>query len=397
VAMVTGQFDRVAEVVLERTAELLAADVAVVDDRGVTRASTDPDLVGLPFDAVQPDPTGHFLRVPLRVDSHEGQVIVGPPVTGEAPSPRLVQALVELVINQAALLEQIPKRHELKDKFIHDLLRGQFGDEADVLRVAQILGMDFTRPRAVILIDAAEFILSASGPDRPEAAEVQRRRRAQLVIASVVGFFDLPNDSICAYIGDGDIAVLKASSTQDLVAWTDEDSPDQPAASWANLSALKRAADALLARLRRDTGAHVNVGIGRYHPGIRGLARSYQDARAALFLGRRFHGQNRVHCLDGLGMAAFVGVADERTKIDLARHLLSPLDHAPELLETLDAFFAADCCLSDAAARLAIHRNTLSYRLDKVALLTGLDPRRFDDAVQVRLALLVRSLRSATE
>src|SRR5690606_364838 len=75
---------------------------------------------------------------------------------------------------------------------------------------------------------------SASGPDRPEAAEVQRRRRAQLVIASVVGFFDLPNDSICAYIGDGDIAVLKASSTQDLVAWTDEDSPDQPAASWAN-------------------------------------------------------------------------------------------------------------------------------------------------------------------
>ena len=302
-AMVTEQFDRVAEAVLERTAELLAADVAVVDDRGVTLASTDPDLVGLRFDAVQPDPTGCLLRVPLRVDAHEGQVIVGAPVTGEAPSPRLVQALVELVVNQAAVLDQIPKRHELKDKFIHDLLRGQIGDEADVLREAQILGMDFTRPRAVILIDAAEFIRGASTPHLPETAEVQRRRRAQLVIASVVGFFDLPSDSICAYIGDGDIAVLKASSTQDLVAWTDEDSPDQPAASWANLSALKRAADALLARLRRDTGAHINVGIGRYHPGIRGLARSYQDARAALSLGRRFHGQNRVHCLDGLGMA----------------------------------------------------------------------------------------------
>ncbi|MDI3342036.1 MAG: helix-turn-helix domain-containing protein [Sphaerobacter sp.] len=389
---IIGQFHRVAEAVAARTAELLGADVAVVDERGITLASTEPGLVGLPFDAVRPGLAGGGLRVPLRLDSHAGQVIVGVPASGEVLSPRLVEALIELVINQAAVLEQLPERHELKDTFIHDLLLGRIGDEADVQRKAHILGMDFTRPRAVILIDAAAFILGPVADQRPEVADVQRRRRAQLVIASVVGFFDLPNDTICAYIGDGDVVVLKASSTQDLVAWTDDAGREQPGASWANLSALKRAAGALLARLRRDTGVNISVGIGRYHPGVRGLARSYQDARAALSLGRWFHGQNRVHCLDGLGMAAFVGVADERTKADLAQHLLSPLDHAPELLETLDAFFAEDCCPSSAAARLAIHRNTLSYRLDKVALLTGLDPRRFDDAVQIRLALLVRAL-----
>jgi len=44
------------------------------------------------------------------------------------------------------------KQHELKNKFIHDLLRGSITDEADILRQGQILGMDFTRPRAVILI-----------------------------------------------------------------------------------------------------------------------------------------------------------------------------------------------------------------------------------------------------
>ena len=36
--------------------------------------------------------------------------------------------------------------------------------------------------------------------------------------------------------------------------------------------------------------------------------------------------------------------------------------------------------------------DTLGYRLDKVALLTGLDPRHFDDAVQIRLSLLLRAL-----
>jgi DNA-binding PucR family transcriptional regulator len=72
--------------------------------------------------------------------------------------------------------------------------------------------------------------------------------------------------------------------------------------------------------------------------------------------------------------------------------MLGPLDHEPELIETLDAFFAADCSPSTTACQLSIHRNILNYRLDKGALLTGLDPRHFDQAVQIRLALLLRSL-----
>ena len=183
----------------------------------------------------------------------------------------------------------------------------------------------------MILIDAAAYILPP--PDsggRLTVEDSRLRQRADSVIASVVGYFDLPNDTICAYIGGGEVAVLKASSTQDLEAWTDRvDSLEQVIPSWANLTALKRAVDGLLARLRRDALAPITIGIGRYHPGLRGLGRSYQDARAALSLGKRFHGPNQVHCLDGLGVASFVGVSDEATKVDLAAHLLSPLDHEP--------------------------------------------------------------------
>lgn len=89
-------------------------------------------------------------------------------------------------------------------------------------------------------------------------------------------------------------------------------------------------------------------------------------------------------------MAAFIGIADERTKQDLAAHLLSPLDHEPDLLATLLVFFDSDCNASTTATRLSIHRNTLGYRFDKIASRTGLDPRHFDHAVQIRLALLLR-------
>jgi carbohydrate diacid regulator len=312
---------------------------------------------------------------------------------GEIISPRLARALVELTINQTIVVARLPNKDELKDKLIHDLLYGSVHDEASILREAQILGMNLTQPRAVILIDAADYILAPEPARQQPDARV--RRRAQLVIGSIVDFFKLPNDTICAYIGNGEVAVLKASNKQSLASWLDvEDEADQSKGSWAHLDALKRAGVALLTRLRADTRAAINVGIGRYHPGLDGLARSHQDARAALSLGRRFHGRNQVHCLDALGVAAFVGVSDERTKVELATYLLSPLDHEPELLATLNAFFTHDCCPSTTARDLSIHRNTLSYRLDKITSLTGLDPRRFDDAVQIRLALVLRSLQT---
>lgn len=392
----TTQFERVAKLVTQRVAELLCAEVFVIDQHSVAITSSTAKLIGLPWQQICSKPENNYLRVPLSLETQSGEVIVGEPLNGEVISPRLTQVLVEMVINQTAVIDALPNQHQLKNKFIWDLLHGSVADEVNVLRQAKLLGLDLSPPRAVILIDAADYILrSGSQPHLPqETLDSRIRRRTQLVIGSVVSFFHLPNDTICAYIGDGEVAVLKASDTKNLVTWANRgDVPDQSSSSWANLTALNRAAEALLGRLRSDTGASISIGIGRYHPGILGLARSYQDARAALSLGCRFHSRNQIHCLDRLGIAAFIGVSDERTKIELATHLLSPLDHEPEMLATLDTFFAEDCCPSSTASRLSIHRNTLSYRLDKITLLTGLDPRRFDDAVQIRLALLLRTLR----
>jgi carbohydrate diacid regulator len=273
------------------------------------------------------------------------------------------------------------------------LLHDQIQDDATILNRSKSLGIDLTPPRAVILIDAAEYILRGDSP--LEFQSIDQRRRAKIIVSSIVSFFHLPNDTICADLSQGNIVVLKASNSKNLDPWADhEDISNEIGSSWANLAALKRAADALLLRLRSDTQTSINIGIGRYHPGIQGLARSYEDARAALNLGCRMKGKNQVYCLGELGIASFVGVADERTKVDLSKYLLSPLDHEIELLTTLDVFFSENCCPSSTAKKLSIHRNTLSYRLEKIALLTGLDPRKFDDAVQMRLSLLLRSLQS---
>ncbi|HEX6799868.1 MAG TPA: helix-turn-helix domain-containing protein [Ktedonobacterales bacterium] len=382
-------FEQVARTIVELAAERMGVAVTVTDARGRVVASGAVHVETAPNGSVSPEIV-ECLHVPFRVGSLEGHVALAEPL-GEGISPHWARVLIETLADQAITRMQLPNRQEFKNKFIHDLLRGYMHDQENVLRTGQLLGMDLNLPRAVILINASDYILGAD-ECQSETGEARIPRRAQVVIKGVVNFFHLPNDTICADIGDGEIVVLKASSTHDLEAWTDTEE-EHVSSSWTNLTALKRAASALLAKLRHETGgSSISIGIGRYHPEIVGLAHSYQDARAALSLGQLFHGPNQVHCLDGLGIASFVGVSDERTKIDLAMHLLSPLDHEPDLLQTLDVFFECNCSSTCTADRLFIHRNTLSYRLDKIASLTGLDPRNFDLAVQIRLSLVLRAL-----
>lgn len=388
----SAHFKQIASIVTDKVAELLYAPVLVTDDRGIVITSSEPQQVGLQCQAeAGENPLTKFLRIPLRHEAEMGEVLVGESRSPERIPPRLAQTLVELVINQIAAQNQSVSRHELKNQFIRDLLHNKITDETLILSRARQLRIDLTPPRAVILIDAADYILS--DPDRASLDRGDQQRRTQTLISSIVSFFHLPNDTICADLGAGKICVLKASDTKNLDLWAKGDDLSKVgSSSWANLAALKRAADGLLLRLRSDTQSSITIGIGRYHPELQGLAHSYEDARAALSLGCRLQGNNRVHCLGELGVVAFVGVADEMTKVDLAKYLLSPLDHEPELLSTLNIFFSENCCPSSTAKQLSIHRNTLSYRLDKIASLTGLDPRKFDDAVQMRLALLLRSL-----
>ena len=384
------QVIEVATRVSRRAADLLDECVFVVDQSERVVAASEPGFVGRVLGDVASRPSQ-----PLRFSAWEGRVVVGAPATssGEhaAPPPRLVRGVLELIIGQMTL-EGLRGR-DLQNTLVHDLLRGRVSDEESIYRQARILGMDLAPPRAVLLIGAEAYLSMGLGADGAT--------RADDIIGSVVRFFHLPSDTICAYIGAGEVAVLKASDAKNLAPWAQMDKGDDKgsdkASAWADLGALKRAAAALVARLAADTGARVSIGVGRYHRGLAGLEHSYADAKAALSLGRRLGQKGGVHCLDSVGIAAFIGVADECTKADLATFLLSPLDDEPELLRTLACLFEHDCQPTATAKVLGVHRNTLSYRLEKIASLTGMDPRRFDDAVQIRLALVMRQLHRGAE
>ena len=56
-----------------------------------------------------------------------------------------------------------------------------------------------------------------------------------------------------------------------------------------------------------------------------------------------------------------------------------------ELLETAENFLSNDLNVSETSRVINVHRNTLMYRLDKIEKITGLDIRKFNDALDFRL------------
>ena len=75
------------------------------------------------------------------------------------------------------------------------------------------------------------------------------------------------------------------------------------------------------------------------------------------------------------------------------RDLVEPLvehdrSRGSDLIKTLRIFFAAGANASEAADRLFLHRNSMTYRLERVSKLTGLDLREPGVALALQLGLL---------
>ena len=63
-----------------------------------------------------------------------------------------------------------------------------------------------------------------------------------------------------------------------------------------------------------------------------------------------------------------------------------------EMLGTAEEFLQNSLNVSDTSRNLFMHRNTLMYRLDKLERMTGLNLRKFSDAVTFRVITILNRL-----
>ena len=134
------------------------------------------------------------------------------------------------------------------------------------------------------------------------------------------------------------------------------------------------------------------ISYGNPAPELKDLSRSYKEAGLAMDVGRIFYSSLRIMSYSRLGIGRLI----YQLPITLCRMFINEVfgDHDPEdldeeTIQTIDQFFADSLNISEASRNLYIHRNTLVYRLDKLEKTLGLNIRNFDDAMTLKIALMV--------
>lgn len=102
-----------------------------------------------------------------------------------------------------------------------------------------------------------------------------------------------------------------------------------------------------------------------------------------------------MHCYADLTLAVLLaGLAEGWRADELQRPLrrLAAHDRDGQLRRTLAAWFAHDMKAAPSAAALHVHRNTLDYRLRRIAELTGVNLARLDDCLLLFIGLELDSV-----
>lgn len=147
----------------------------------------------------------------------------------------------------------------------------------------------------------------------------------------------------------------------------------------------------LSSSLKKQYGFEVAAGLDACNGSISlDTRKAYQSSIEAICIGYGIWQRHYVYKLDDFELipAAYRGISS--VIIKKSRAVVTKLSRHTELLDTLSAFFSSNMNLTVTAQSLRVHRNTVLYRFGKIVELTdGLDPRNFDDAVQLRLAIII--------
>ncbi len=151
--------------------------------------------------------------------------------------------------------------------------------------------------------------------------------------------------------------------------------------------------------LAEDAFEFASIGIGTVVNALEELVYSYKSALSALEIGEIFVNKNKIYAYNNLGISRLISSVPIRKCKDFLNEVLSQdvLDEIDnETLYTIQKFLDYDLNISLAARELYIHRNTLVYRLDRLQKQTGLDVRKFEDAMLFKIAILIHKYLSVT-
>jgi len=155
---------------------------------------------------------------------------------------------------------------------------------------------------------------------------------------------------------------------------------------------LENMAEQMLDTINSETMMRVLIGLSTVAVNIDELNNSYKEAQIALEVGKVFDEEKNILNYDSLGIGRLIYQLPIKLCELFLQEVFKKGDIASlddETILTINKFFENDLNVSETSRQLFVHRNTLVYRLEKIMKLTGLDLRKFDQAIVFKVAMMV--------
>ncbi len=155
-------------------------------------------------------------------------------------------------------------------------------------------------------------------------------------------------------------------------------------------------AEFLRQSIYEETGAVVKMFIGGTVKTIADLSASFMQAMTAVRMYSAVGSRGDIHSFKEY---ILIKMLEDLPKHKLTEYVETLMDTGAreifadeEMTSTAEEFLENSLNVSETARKLYLHRNTLTYRLDKIEKATGLNIRKFSDAVTFRLITILSKL-----
>ena len=159
-----------------------------------------------------------------------------------------------------------------------------------------------------------------------------------------------------------------------------------------DISELEETAGYLVDTMNTEALASVSVSYDSMALDFSELPLTYRHLKAAMKIGRTFRTSERIFGYHSLGLGKLISSISNESAREFLEEELPGIDFRQfdsETMNTIEVFFASGLNIAEAARAIYLHRNTLVYRLDKFKKTTGCDLQNFDDAVKIRIGMLL--------
>ena len=302
------------------------------------------------------------VNFPLHLD---GKIVGVIGLTGEPDVlikfGELVCIAAEIMLEQTRLISFITHNNRLREEFVMSFIKSE--TYSPTLQAwAQKLRINIHIPRVAILIEGT---VVNDGYDSTEITSVLQRVQKLLV--------EQDENSLVSIVSPMALVILKPALNNNI--WVENE----------HFKYIER----LMSSINKNNSLRFHAALGKYFPGEGGVASSWRTAQASMLVGKQR--MPKAHCYSYQQLILPVLLNSLKDSWQASEFLcpvnrLKLADKNGVLLKTLTEWFRHDLQPLRASKALFVHRNTLEYRLKRIADITELDLNNFENKLMLYIA-----------